>query len=238
LNKLTVPWLACITILLVILLLASCTYEAVEVQQEQATGLAGELLDGGSFGQTFIPRYDGLSRIDLYTATYARENTRPVIFQISLSPDGEGGRELLHLELPADRISNSGPTVITFPPIADTAGETLYFSIASPGSVPGDAITIYYQEGDVYPGGEMFVDGEPTEGDLAFIVYTEESFTLVDVWDDFYSRASQDRLFFIFYCSLMAILLISLFVFLVWSARKRRAGEPGSSGDSDSTGAE
>jgi hypothetical protein len=129
------------------------------------------------------------------------------------------------LELPATQISNSGPTVITFPPLDGTAGRRLYFSIESPGSIPGDAITVYREEGDVYPGGQMYVDGEATNGDMAFIAYTQESFTLGDIWGDFYSRASQDRPFFIFYCSLLALLLVALVAGLVWSASRRGVDE-------------
>jgi hypothetical protein len=213
---------------LLVMLLAGCAFEAVDIQQEQGSDLAGELLEGDSFGQTFTPGHDGLNRIDLYTATYARENTRPVMFSIRSIAGEEQvveGEELVRMELAADQISNSGPTVITFPPLPDTAGKTLYFSIESPGSVPGDAITVYMEEGDVYPGGQMYIDGEGDQGDIAFIAYTRESFTPGDVWDDFYSRASQDRSFFIFYCLLMTILLIAITVGLAWSASKRRLDE-------------
>ena len=134
-----------IALILVVFLLAGCNFQAVEIQQEQASGLAGELLEGHSFGQTFTSQHDGLSRIDLYTATYARENTQPVIFRISSAP-GEQGEALLRLELPAAQISNSGPTVITFPPLPDTAGKRLYFSIESPVATAGDAITMYREE--------------------------------------------------------------------------------------------
>jgi hypothetical protein len=215
-----------------LLLLAGCTVGGVDVEQEQASGLAGELLDGHTFGQTFTPQYDGLYRIDLYTATYARENTHPVIFHISPSPAGGGGEEadLVRLELPAAEISNSGPTVITFPPLTETADSTLYFSIESPGSVPGDAITVYRHEEDVYSGGQMYVDGQPTDGDIAFIAYTQETFTLADIWHDFYSRASQDKPFFRFYCSLLALLLLALVVTLVWPRRRRGGGKTSDEG--------
>ena len=199
---------------LVLLLLAGCTVAGVEVEQEKASGLADELLGGHVFGQTFTLQYDGLYRLDLYTATYARENTQPVIFSIRAVP--EAAEELVRLELPAAQISNSGPTVIIFPPLADTAGQTLYFSIESPGSVPGDAITVYWDEEDVYPDGQMFIDGQPTGGDIAFIAYTQETFTLADIWNDFYSRASQDKPFFTFYCSLLALLVLALITTLVW----------------------
>jgi len=76
---------------LVLLLLTGCTVGGVDVEQEQASGLADELLDGHTFGQTFTLQYDGLYRIDLYTATYARENTHPVVLRILPSPSqGEG----------------------------------------------------------------------------------------------------------------------------------------------------
>ena len=64
-------------------------FGGVDVQQEQASGLAGELLSGHSFGQTFTPQYDGLYHVDLYTATYARDNTHPV----SSASRGTGGAD-------------------------------------------------------------------------------------------------------------------------------------------------
>ena len=209
-----------IAIILLCIVLSGCTVSSVAVEQEQATGLAGELLDGSTFGQTFTLQYNGLYRIDLYTATYARENTHPVIFHIlASSPKGknQGGEpDLVLLEIPAAQISNSGPTVITFPRLSVTAGQSLYFFIESPGSVPGDAITVYRNEKDIYPDGQMFMDGQPTEGDIAFSAYTQETFTLTDIWHDFYSRASQDKPFFTFYCSLLGVLLLALAVTLAW----------------------
>lgn len=207
------------SIVLGVLMITGCTPGGVDVEQEQASGLAGELVSGRSFGQTFTLQYDGLYRIDLYTATYARENSHPVIFRVSTAPDA--GEDLVRLELPAAQISNSGPTVITFAPLTETADSTLYFSIESPGSVPGDAVTVYRHGEDVYPGGQMYVDGEPTGGDIAFIAYTRETFTFADIWEDFYSRASQDRPFFRFYCSLLGLLLIALVVTLVWPSHSR-----------------
>lgn len=210
-------------LLMVLCLSAGCTVGGVDVEQEQASGLAGELLDGQSFGQTFTLQYDGLYRIDLYTATYARENTHPVIFRVrAFPPPNEGEGDWVRLELPAAQISNSGPTVITFPPLAGVAGQTLYFSIESPGSVPGDAITVYRHDKDVYTGGQMVVDGQPVSGDLAFIAYTQETFSPADIWNDFYSRASQDKPFFTFYGALLALLLLALIVTLVWPSPRRR----------------
>jgi len=160
-----------------------------------------------------------LYRLDLYTATYARENTNPVVFRICTSPtcgNNKGdGKHLVHIELSSTQISNSGPTVITFPPLTKSAGRTLYFSIESPGSIPGDAITVYREEQDTYPDGEMYIDGQPVEGDLAFITYTQETFTPSEIWNDFYSRASQDKSFFIFYGILLILVLLAIILVLL-----------------------
>ena len=220
--------------LLLLLLLAGCAVGGVDVEQEQAMGLVGEVLDGRTVGQTFQPQYDGFYRLDLYTATYGRENTHPVIFRVKAAPDALD--DLVRMELAPAEISNSGPTIITFPSLAGTAGGSLYFSVESPGSVPGDAISVYQNEGDVYPGGEMYVDGLPGGGDLAFIAYTQETFTFADVWGDFYSRASQDKPFFAFYCSLLALILVALGVSLALPRRVRPGdGESGMSNGSATT---
>jgi hypothetical protein len=228
---------------LVLVLFCGCTVSGVDIEQENAASLAGELLDGHTFGQTFKPTYNGLYRVDLYTATYARTNTHPVIFRVRVSPSPGTNQtelpDLVRVEIPASQISNSGPTIITFPRLPDTAGLSLYFSIESPGSVPGDAITVYRNEQDVYPGGQMLVDGQPTAGDLAFIAYTEETFTIGDIWNDFYSRAGQDKSFFIFYCVLILLILLALIGVLIWFACKptkeklNRSDEP-PTGSSDS----
>jgi hypothetical protein len=204
-----------------LLSMTGCSMGGVDVEQESATGLAGELLEGHSFGQTFTLQRNDLYRIDLYTATYARLNTHPVVFKVCASPACQAGEELERLELPAAQISNSGPTVITFPSIAGTAGHTLYFFVESPDSVPGNAITVYRDETDIYPEGQMFVDGQPMSGDIAFIAYTRESFSAADIWNDFSSRASQDKPFFTFYGSLLGVLLLALVVTLVWRPKPR-----------------
>ena len=194
--------------------LTGCTLTTVEVLQEQASGLAGELTDGTSFGQTFLVRHNNLYRLDLYTATYARQNTHPVIFHLKEGPDDR--QDLIRIELAASQISNSGPTVITFPPLRDAAYKTFYFYIESPGSSPGDAITVYREEKDVYPDGTMYVNGQPTGGDMAFIAYTQETFGLKEIWADFYSRASQDSPFFTFYGIIISIVITALIILSFW----------------------
>lgn len=205
-----------------LLLLTGCAVPGIDVEQEQASGLAGELLDGHSFGQTFVPYHDGLYRIDLYTATYGRENTQPIIFRIQAAHGSS--EELVRLELPASQISNSGPTIVTFPPMSGVAGHTLFFSVEAPGSEQGDAITVYRDENDVYRNGQMFIDGQPSRGDLAFIVHTRETYTLADIWEDFYDRASQDGRFFSCFVVLLVLVLAAFALTLAVTHRPKALG--------------
>jgi hypothetical protein len=62
----------------------------------------------------------------------------------------------------------------------------------------------------------MFIDGKPTDGDIAFIAYTRETFSASEIWTDFYSRAIQDKPFFTFYCLLVGLILLVLIAVLVW----------------------
>lgn len=188
----------------------SITYQTVAVEQEQATGLAPELFDQQEYGQTFVVQQDGLSRIDLYMATYARTNTHPVLFQLyrGVPQSNSQAERLVELTIPPEAVSNSGPTTINFQPLPGTAGEILYFSVQSPGSVPGNAFTVYQSDKDMYPGGDRLVDRAAQPGDLAFIAYTQRGVDIQGVLADFQKRAQKSQGFFVPYCGLV------LFVFL------------------------
>ena len=119
-------WTACFTS-------GRLCFRSRSIQQEKGSSLAGGLLDGNSFGQTFTPSMMvEPGSLSLFIQPPTRKNTQPVIFRINLPPSGDnaGGesQDLTRVELAADQISNSGPTVITFPPLPGTAGKTLYFS--------------------------------------------------------------------------------------------------------------
>lgn len=195
-------------------LTSGCTVTHVDIEQEQANGLAGELVDGTSFGQTFSVPFDGLYRIDLYTATYARPNTKPVLFVITKGMNDT--QALAQVVLQPDQISNSGPTVITFNPISNVAKQPLYFSVSSPGSLPGDAITVYRNDKDVYTGGHMVVDGQTVIGDIAFIAYTQGQFSASTLWKDISIRMEQDTAFFTWYLILIATILFAIVGISLW----------------------
>ena len=115
---------------ILLLFISGCNFrmERAEIEQEQASGLVRELLDNQEIGQSIRLNNSALYRLDIYTATYARKNTQPVILEIWSGPPGGSlkTREKLRIViLPADQISNSGPTVILFDPVAENSGKEL-----------------------------------------------------------------------------------------------------------------
>jgi hypothetical protein len=205
------------------LIISGCgfSYQTNFIEQEQASGVEAELTDQMEYGQTFLVTQDGLNRIDLYTATYARKNSRPVIFQIYSSvPVTESDRDktsLVKIVLSSDMISNSGPTIINFAPLYGIANKKLYFSILSPGSKPGDAITVYRSEKDVYLNGEMLINGRPNQGDIAFIAYGNARIDFYQLISSFFLRIAEDKSFFVFYTFIgLGILFLLVWTSTIW----------------------
>ena len=185
----------------------------MDVVQEEATGVVGELVAGQSSGQTFTAVLDGLARLDVPITGYARQNTHPVVFHLRSAPDATG--DLITVTLPAESINLVGYTRIEFEPIPNSDGQSFYFELTAPEAVPGDAFTTYYNVSDVYPYGTRYMDGAPVQGDLAFRAYTRHIFTPGTVWADFASRAAQDKPFFAAYGLLIALVVGGL----IWAKK-------------------
>ena len=58
-----------------------------------------------------------------------------------------------------------------FPPIMDSRGKEYQVSFGARSVSDGEGISVGYDANDRYPGGRMFVNGEPAEGDLYFQTY-------------------------------------------------------------------
>jgi hypothetical protein len=186
--------------------LSGCTLDSITAQQEKATGLWDELIGGTSFGQSFVSAHNNLYRIDLSTATYSRVNTAPVIFSLKNNP--QDTTTIYSVELPGLEIQNERPTSFVFPPITDSAGKSFYFSIESPTATPGNAITVYANEQNIYTDGSAYRNQQAVSGDLAFTAYSRENFIFLGVLRDIVSRAVKDMSFLI--CWGMLILVVSV----------------------------
>lgn len=145
---------------------------------------AGELVAGRRVGQTFQVSQEGLYRIDVLLATYARRNSGPVLFQVSYGP---GEPALVTIPFDAAEVKDNTFRPFIFEPLSRPNDGVFYFSFQAPQAQPGNAITIWQTSFDSYPDGQVYVNDEPEEGDLAFVAYCRSR--PFDGWRVFVERA-------------------------------------------------
>lgn len=155
-------------LVLLLLLLTGCA-SRLDVYQVQHREVAGEIWGLHTAGQTFTARAPGLYRIDVFLATYARQNTGAVIFHLRRSPTDD--QDLVTIPFDAAEVVDGAYRSFTFPPLLDSAGESYYFFLEAPHAQPGNAITVWYSPTDACDGGTAVLDGVPQPGDLHFRTY-------------------------------------------------------------------
>lgn len=203
---------------LVLFCLSGCTFDRIAAQQVKATGLWDELVMGETFGQSFVSSRDNLYKIELSTATFARVNSRLVIFRLKNSP--QASTDIRSTTLLGQEIQNERPTPIVFGPIPDSAGKSYYFYIESPEATLGNAITVYSNDHNQYIEGSAYRNHQVVNGDLAFTAYSRETFTFSGILRNLISQAAQDLSFFLCYGSLILVVCVSLILSIRWRAAK------------------
>jgi hypothetical protein len=128
-----------------------------------------ELYGERQFGQSFVASYPDLYRIDIQMSTYDRRNTHEVVFHLKNGPDADV--DVVTIPFHAGDVKDKRWRSFEFPPLPNSEGQLYYLYLESPGSKPGDAITVMGREGDPYPAGQAYVGGQPFPGDMAFRVY-------------------------------------------------------------------
>jgi len=165
------------------------------LSQEIADVAAGEIYGALKIGQSFVSPDNGLYRIDLLLATYARENDREVIFRLRRTPEGE---DLATIRFNASEVRDNSFYRLDFPPISDSAGESFYFFLESPDSEPGNAITIWGITRNVYDEGRAYRNHRPAGGEVAFRAYTEGGSLWKGVVDYVTNNALQILMFLLY----------------------------------------
>jgi len=159
----------CLKIFKKVLDFRSSSILKTDILQEESSAPVGEITGEVEIGQTFYSSNNKLSRIDVMLATYNRENTQEVIFHLKKSPSDK--EDIYTKTFQAASVKDNTYRTFEFPPIPDSAGQFYYFSIESPLSKIGDAITIWSSKQDRYEKGSMVRNGKSLRGDLRFITY-------------------------------------------------------------------
>lgn len=142
----------------------------VETAQLQASTTVGELLPGGRVGQAFVAEWDGLSAISVYIGTFGRVNTSTLVFRLRSHAHAEE-EEIVTQAVDADTLDDNSMYSFEFPAIRDSQGRRYTFLLEAPDAEPGNAITLYGTEQDVYADGAAILEGVNGEGDVQDLLF-------------------------------------------------------------------
>jgi hypothetical protein len=141
--------------------------EEVQTGQPEASRTVGELVDGAMVAQSFTAEHGGLTGIAVYLGTYQRENEGELVFRL----DGPQSGEAITRTVVMARLEDNAYEVFEFPSIRDSAGQRFTFTLKSPGAEPGEAITAWGAEEEVYPHGEAMLTGLYRGRDVADLTF-------------------------------------------------------------------
>ncbi|MFH1354146.1 MAG: glycosyltransferase family 39 protein [bacterium] len=161
---------------LVILVGTLVSVREVGERQGEYTTNTGELLQGSLVGQTFVAGKDDLSGVAVMLATYSgRVKTGTVELHVQDLPAGQAGsigygRDLRTDMVDVSQLGDNQWHRFKFEPIADSAGQSLFFYVTSLEGVAGNAVAVDINGKDPYPLGSAYLvrghNDEEVSGDV------------------------------------------------------------------------
>lgn len=129
----------------------------------------GELTAGNEISQSFVAEADGLRKIDVLAATYARKNFGKIKVEVFKNKK----QLIVTKELDVSKITDNGYLSILIPKQLNSKGKSYQISFTSMDGTPGNAITFWENSTNPYPNGEARL-GNQELGDLCFTLYYEK----------------------------------------------------------------
>lgn len=139
--------------------------------QGSAEGWAQVRLEDGQVGYVELSQFSRLP-------APSRVNDRDVVLRLYREEEAEPIRTAT---INAGEMHDNSHVTFRFEPLPDSMGARYRFTVASPESTPGNAVTFRYAEADVYPDGTRLEGGDAAEGDLIFRPAYAEGEPLVQV---------------------------------------------------------
>jgi len=117
--------------------------------------------------QTFVAEYPALYKVKVFMATYARQNTGALIFEVRSAPDAA---TLATQTVDLMEIQDNAYHSFEFPAILDAEERSLAFCLRVPDGQTGNAVGAWGTVEDTYRGGQALFEGISGSGieDLAF----------------------------------------------------------------------
>jgi hypothetical protein len=151
--------------------LIGCNAQLINLAMPQAG--SREIRPDNDIRQSFVATADDLNRVEVYLQTFFRQNTHTVTLNVvELPPDASPLAEGVlrsQTQVNASTLPPQGWYAAEFEPLPNSAGRRFVLQLESPGSTPGDAITVGgVLAADPYAAGAAFVGDRALDGDIAF----------------------------------------------------------------------
>jgi len=165
---------------------SGCAVSIVETDNVQGRlDRAAPLIAGSqTVGQTFVSHYPRLSAVELLLVVYPHDASPPdapphLTFHLRSDFQNEG--DIVTLTVDTSNWKHNDPCRFSFPPQADSEGKTYYFFLDA---TEGNRTTVWHSSFDAYGEGMIYLNGQPSEGDLHFKTYYDYNLALMarDVW--------------------------------------------------------
>lgn len=142
-----------------------------DIVQDFSDRAIGELTSGTTVGQSFVPNHNRLTGIGVLMATFARVNRCNVVFHLRLK---NSETDVVTKPLNCADIQDNSWVQSDFPAIKNSLKQKYVFLIESPNGASGNAITIWMAGiPNIYPDGQVLVNGKPIPGALRFVTFHE-----------------------------------------------------------------
>ncbi|MGC8872964.1 MAG: DUF6541 family protein [Chloroflexia bacterium] len=159
--------------LLALALLLSGCVERVDwdTLQWQGPFPAGDLYHTRRLAQEIVPQRDGLCAVEVQLLDRPGSGRPAVPLLVQLCRDRACTDVVATATVPTETLSTQSTFALRFPPERASAGQTYWLVASAPAAeVPAQA-TLRADTVDRYPPGQLWRDGQPAGGDLAFRTY-------------------------------------------------------------------
>lgn len=135
---------------------------------------AGEIVKDYTISQSFISHGDGLTGVAVRFATYQRRNSGTLNFTLYklLTADGREEKvKLLSGAVSASELTDGAFETFSFNPVSQSENSRYLFTISSPDSDEGNAVTVFLSEGKSNVEGKTYIGGTSVRARLNFVTY-------------------------------------------------------------------
>ncbi|MGN7456714.1 hypothetical protein ACTHPH_18055 [Paenibacillus pasadenensis] len=142
------------------------------VEQPKGNMPVGEIVKGMRVEQTFWSDKSNISGFSVKLGTYARINQSTITFILQ----EDSGKVIYKNTVKADGLSDNAYYKVRFPPVKNSKNKEYHLILETKDASPGNAITAYSSQEDIYKGGILLIDGKKSSADLVFEIVFNDTF--------------------------------------------------------------